>query len=91
MGASVPPAKYFPMPQPFGTTPQGNVLSQAQPYQQIANPGFAAIPTENMQGSSAQQTDGGSGGNGGGRQFPNPFLRRWANLAGGNHTGSLQE
>ena len=37
------PAKNFKMPTPFGSSPQTNNVSQAQPYQQVGGPGFAAF------------------------------------------------
>lgn len=50
------PAKTFAMPTPFGSTPQSNNVSQAQPLTQVQGPGFAAFSGFDQTQQQPQQT-----------------------------------
>lgn len=65
------PAKTFPMPTPFGGTPQANNVSQVQPLAQNQGPGFAAAgasdQTQQQPASTPMQPPSFGGG---GQQLP---------------------
>lgn len=48
------PAKLFNPPMAFGSSPNVNNVSQAQPYQQVTGPGFAAPSGYNQAPASGQ-------------------------------------
>lgn len=76
------PAKMFSMPQPFGSTPQANNVTESQPLAFNQGPGFASASAfdQTQQTLQTPAEDGSGGYQNIFRQFPrrqgsdNPFL-----------------
>ena len=78
------PAKMFNPPQPFGSSPQSNNVSQVQPMAFNQGPGFAAAGAFDQTQQTPQQAMPGEGGGGyqnifrmmhrGNRGGDNPFV-----------------
>lgn len=50
------PAKQFPLPTPFGSSPQTNSVSETQAPTQVSGPGFAATGAYDQTQQPSQQT-----------------------------------